>query len=173
MKTVLGLLLGWVIAMSSFACSAQDTKIPLKQIANDVRLTATATVPANEAAIGRASESFSASSTSSGFVLPPPIAKTPRTVSTGFFLLNGLHLGMAVFDVEMTQHCIAYHHCVEGNPLMPASHAGQLGVNFALVGYSTFISYRLKKKESRLWILSPIMGISAHTIGVASGFMNR
>jgi hypothetical protein len=56
---------------------------------------------------------------------------------------------------------------------MPASHAGQLGVNFALVGYSTFISYRLKKKESRLWILSPIMGISAHTIGVASGFMNR
>jgi hypothetical protein len=80
---------------------------------------------------------------------------------------------MAVFDVEMTQHCIANHHCVEGNPLMPSSHAGQLSVNFALVGYGTFISYRLKKQENKLWLLSPTVGIAAHTVGVASGFANR
>jgi hypothetical protein len=159
--------------MGSFACSAQDAKIPMKQIARDAQLSARATMPANEAAISRAAEAFSGSFSSSGFVLPPPVADSPRTLSAGFFLLNGLHLGMAVFDIEMTQHCIANGHCVEGNPLMPASHAGQLGVNFALVSYSTFISYRLKKKESKLWILSPIVGISAHTIGVASGIRNR
>jgi len=53
---------------------------------------------------------------------------------------------------------------------MPSSRAGQLGVNFALVGYSTFMSYRLKKKESKLWILAPTAGIVAHTVGVVSGF---
>jgi len=173
MNIIQGAMLGLAITMSCFACSAQDTMIPMKQIARDAQLSARATLPANEAAIGRTSEAFSGAYASSGFVLPPPAAKSPRTVSTGFFLLNGLHLGMAVFDIEMTQHCIANGHCVEGNPLMPASHAGQLGVNFALVSYSTFISYRLKKRESKLWVLSPIVGISAHTIGVASGIRNR
>lgn len=94
-------------------------------------------------------------------------------MSRGFFLLNGLHLGLAVLDVEMTQHCLANHHCVEGNPLMPSSHAGQLGINFALVGYGTFISYRLKKQGSKLWVLSPAAGIAAHAVGVASGIENR
>jgi len=56
---------------------------------------------------------------------------------------------------------------------MPASHAGQLGVNFALVGYSTFISYRLKKGGNRMWRAAPIAGIAAHTVGVASGFRYR
>jgi len=107
---------------------------------------------------------------SSGFVFVPPRARSPRTLSPGFFLLNGLHLGMAVFDVEMTQHCIADHHCVEGNPMMPSSQAGQLGMNFALVGYGAFISYELKKRDNKLWRLSPVVGISAHTVGVASGF---
>ena len=42
--------------------------------------------------------------------------------------------GMADLDVEKTQHCIANHQCVEGNPLMPSAHVDQLGINFALVG---------------------------------------
>jgi len=58
--------------------------------------------------------------------------------------LNGLHLSVAIFDVEMTQHCIAVHHCREGNPLMPSSLAGELGVGFALVGYGAVVSYEFQ-----------------------------
>ncbi|HUV70434.1 MAG TPA: hypothetical protein VMW15_12275 [Terracidiphilus sp.] len=169
MNTVSGTMLGLALAMGSLACSAQDAKIPIKQLEREAQLSARTSVPANEAAIGRASEAYSGSS-SSGFVFVPPAPKPPRTLSKGFLVLNGLHLGMAIFDVEMTQHCIADQHCVEGNPIMPSSHAGQLGVNFALVSYSTFMSYRLKKKESKLWILAPTAGIVAHTVGVVSGF---
>jgi len=97
---------------------------------------------------------LSGSSSSAGFVLVPPVAKAHRTLSKGFFLLNGMHLGMAVFDVEMTQHCIANHHCVEGNPLMPSSQAGQLGVNFAAVGLGAFFSYKMKEQDNGMWVLS-------------------
>jgi hypothetical protein len=34
-------------------------------------------------------------------------------------------------------------------------------------------SYRLKKNDSKLWVLSPTVGIIAHTLGVASGFAHR
>jgi len=43
-----------------------------------------------------------ASSSSAGFVLAAQKSRFPRTASTGFFVLNGLHLGMAIFDLEMT-----------------------------------------------------------------------
>ena len=56
---------------------------------------------------------------------------------------------------------------------MPSSHAGQLGINFALVGYGAFVSYKLKKQERKLWVLSPTVGIVAHTVGVATGIANR
>lgn len=39
--------------------------------------------------------------------------KASRIADSKYFLLNGTHLGMAVFDVEMTQRCIADHHCRE------------------------------------------------------------
>jgi hypothetical protein len=142
------------------------------------------------------------SSSSAGFVFVPLAAKAPRTLSPGFFmvhglylgmavldvemtqhcianhhcvffLVHGLHLGLAVLDVELTQHCIANHHCVEGNPLMPSSHAGQLGINFALVGYGAFVSYKLKKQDRKLWLLSPTVGIAAHSVGVATGIAHR
>ena len=173
MNAIQGTMLGLVIAMGGMACSAQDAKIPFKQIEKDAQLSASVTVPASEAAISHSEGMFSSSSTPASFVFVPPTPTQSRTLSKGFLLLNGLHLGMAIFDVEMTQHCIANHHCVEGNPLMPSSHAGQLGVNFAIVGYGTFMSYRLKKQERKLWLLSPIVGIAAHTLGVASGFANR
>ena len=173
MNAVQCTMLGLTIAMGGLAGSAQDAKIPFRQIEKDTQLSASATVPASEAAVSHSYEMSSGASTSAGFVFVPPTPARPRTLSKGFLLLNGLHLGMAVFDVEMTQHCIANHHCVEGNPLMPSSHAGQLSVNFALVGYGTFISYRLKKQENMLWLLSATVGIAAHTVGVASGFANR
>lgn len=169
-------VLGSVIAVGALACSAQSNTVPFKQLERDARiveLSAAASAPPNGAAPSRLDGMPSASSSSTGFVRTPPTVKSPRTVSKGFLFLNGLHLGMAIFDVEMTQHCIANGHCSEGNPLMPSSHAGQLSVNLALVGYGTFLSYKFKKHESGLWILSPLAGTAAHTIGVASGFRNR
>ena len=176
MNAVQGTMLSVAIALSGLACSAQDTTIPFRQIernAQTPQLSASAAVPENEAAVGHAYGMLSGSSSSAGFVLVPPAAKSPRTLSAGFLLLNGLHLGMAVFDVEMTQHCIANHHCVEGNPLMPSSQAGQLSVNFAIVGLGTLASYKLKKQDSKLWLLSPTVGIAAHAAGVATGFAHR
>lgn len=96
-----------------------------------------------------------------------------RTLSPSFFLVNGLHLGMALFDVEMTQHCIANRHCQEGNPLMPSSRAGQIGVSFAAVAYGSSMSYWLKKRHSRYWWTIPTAGIVAHTAGAASGLAHR
>jgi hypothetical protein len=170
MKTVHGTMLGLALAIGCSACCAQDATIPIRQIERDAQLSATAAIPPREAGVSRSYALPSGSSSSASFVFVPPAPKAPRTLSRRFFLLNGLHLGMATFDVVMTQHCIADHHCQEGNPIMPSSYAGQLGVDFALVGYGAFISYELKKRENNLWWLSPSVGVAAHTAGVATGF---
>ena len=169
MKALRGIMLSLAVAMGGLMCSAQKTKIPFTQIQRDAQFSASATMPANEAAVGHGNGMLSGYSSSAGSVFVAPVTKVPRTLSSGFFLFHGLHLGMAVLDVEFTQHCIANHHCVEGNPLMPSSHAGQLGINFALVGYGAFVSYKLKKQDRKLWVLSPTVGIAAHTVGVATG----
>jgi hypothetical protein len=80
---------------------------------------------------------------------------------------------MAVFDVEMTHRCIVSHKCREGNPLMPSSLAGALSVNFAFVGYGSWISYRLKKHHARVWWLSPAIGTASHIVGAATGLMHE
>ena len=56
---------------------------------------------------------------------------------------------------------------------MPSSQAGQLGVNFAIVGLGAFVSYKMKKQDSKLWVFSPTVGIAAHAVGVATGFAHR
>jgi hypothetical protein len=166
-------MIGVAVALGCVVCSAQGAPGSIRQMNQEARLSVLAPVASSENAFSRSSEMPGASSSSAGFVFVPPKNRFPRTASTRFFLLNGLHLGMAIFDVEMTQHCLADHHCVEGNPLMPSSAAGQLGVSFATVGLGTLASYRLKKNESKLWILSPTVGIAAHTLGVATGFAHR
>ena len=176
MKLIRRVIPGSAMLMVAMACSAQTTTIPLMQIARDASnpaLSARAALPPNPAARAVSDSALSESSTSGGLLLSPHPARKAQTLSTRYFLLNGLNLGMAVFDVEMTQHCIANRHCAEGNPLMPSSQAGQLGVNFALVGSGAFLSYRLKKQNNKMWILSPLVGISAHAAGVVSGFKNR
>ena len=170
MNTVHGTMLGLVIAMGSLCGAAQETRIPFRQIERDAQLSARVGVPENEAALNHADGMLAESSSSAGSVFEAPVYKAPRTLTRGFILLNGMHLGVAMLDMAMTQHCIADHHCVEGNPLMPSSMGGQLALNFAFVGSGTYISYKLKKNESRLWVLSPTIGIVAHTVGAASGF---
>lgn len=169
-------VLGAAMAMAAMSCLAQYRAIPLRQIEREARdpvLSVRAALLAGPSARPASDASYSEPAASTGYVQPPAAAKTQHTLSASYYVLNGLHLGMAVFDVEMTQHCIANHHCTEGNPLMPSSQAGQLGVNFALVGYGAFLSYKLKKHDNKLWIASPAAGIVAHTLGVATGFKNR
>ena len=108
-----------------------------------------------------------------GIVAPGRPVAIPRTADSKFFLLNGMHLGMAIFDVEMTQRCIASHHCRETNPVMPSSQAGQLSVNFAIVAYCSALSYWLRKHNSKLWWLPPAGGAVVHSVGVATGFEHQ
>lgn len=190
MKAAHSLILGLAIALDAYSCSAQSMN---RQIM-DVQTTDPGQLPsdiypdtpmkldlesANDHATVRSLPNFSrgaysgTSNSSSSVVVSRPYPTSPRTADTKFFLLNGIHLGMAVFDVEMTQHCIANHRCHETNPLMPSSQAGQLGINFALVGSGSLASYWLKKHQSKLWWLPPATGTIAHSYGVATGFEHQ
>lgn len=95
---------------------------------------------------------------------------TPRVADRSYFLLNGLQLGMSVFDVELTQHCISVDKCRETNPFLPSSQAGKLGVNFAIAGYQGVLSYWLKRRHSKAWWVPLIAGTAVHSVGVATGF---
>jgi hypothetical protein len=149
-------------------CSAQDTAVPFQQIEHEAKLSL-----ALPSANGVFSSSIEANNSSVAPQLKNFTRAVPGNQSSSFdakyLLLNGLHLGAAVLDVEMTQHCIANHTCREGNPLMPSSHIGQLSVNFAFVGYGSWISYRLKRHHSSLWWVAPTVGASAHMAGAATG----
>ena len=173
MSTVRGGFLCTMLAGACIAGAAQKSTIPFKQIERNVQLSARTEALPSVALVGRPAESASALPSASEAALTPTVYKPPRTLSTGFFLMNGLHLGLAMLDVGLTQHCIADGHCREGNPIMPSSLAGQVAVDSAWVGWGTLISYKLKRNESRAWWVTPAIGIAAHAAGAASGFVNR
>jgi hypothetical protein len=108
-----------------------------------------------------------------GMVATPRYAARPRTADLKFFLWNGAHLGMALFDVEMTERCINDHRCREANPAMPSSQAGQIGIDLAIVAFDSGASYWLKKHRSKVWWLPPAAGIAVHSVGVATGFEHQ
>jgi len=177
-----GTTLGLVIVMGGLACSGQQAKVPFEKIVRDAQLTATLTLPGNDASSelysssifsGTESSEPSGSSSSSGFIRPASPIRTHRPIASSFYLLNGAHLGMAVLDVELTQHCISTHQCREGNPLMPSSQAGALSMSIGLVGVSSWASYRLKKHQSNMWWVTPTGGIAGHVVGIATGLMHR
>ena len=171
------------ISLGGWACSAQQTTIPFKQIENDAKLLTALALPGHETSssldAGTLSSELASSglvssgSSGSGFTRPAPAAVRRRPLGANFYLLNGIDIGMAVLDVEMTQHCIATHKCREGNPMMPSSQAGALSVSIGLVGVTTWASYRMKKHESHIWWLSPTGGIAGHVVGVASSLIQR
>lgn len=177
---------GIALLMGGWACSAQQAPIPFAQIQRDAQLSAELTAPVSISSVFSA-EPAAGSSTSAapsvltspapasaaaGFVFAPP-AKAPRTLDAHYFLLNGLHLELAALDIAMTRRCIDDGRCREGNPLMPSSLAGQLGVGFALVGSGAVSSYWLKKRNSRFWRIAPVTGIASHCVGLASGIAHQ
>lgn len=92
-----------------------------------------------------------------------------QTVDKKFIALNGGYLAAGVMDSELTQLCIHNHTCVEGNPWMPKSQLGQLGVAFGTSAAATGVSYYLKKNHSRLWWVPTTIGIAAHAYGISTG----
>jgi hypothetical protein len=166
------------IVIGGWTCAAQQVTIPFQQIAHDEQMIAALPPPGGELFSNlSSSSSFPAApkpfaAGGDGFIAPASPIES-RTADGKYFLFNGMNLGMAVLDVEMTQRCIANHSCREGNPLMPSSHAGQLSINFAFVCYSSFVSYRLKKRGPTLWWLTPTIGITAHSVGVTTSIMHN
>ena len=82
------------------------------------------------------------------------------------WLANGAHAGAAVADVEVTQHCIANRTCREGNPLMPSNRAGAYGVAAGMVLFEGYMSHTIRKQGDKRWWICPMMGISAHGVGI-------
>lgn len=177
--------LGFSIAIGSVLSYAQSDPVPTAQIQHDRQPAADLIFPAAD--LSPASGSFSAASFSAASSLPAapgsassltgfrraPAATGPATLDARYFWLNGLHLSLAVADITMTQHCIDAHTCREGNPLMPSSEAGKYGLSLGLVAYTAATSYWFKKHRSKAWWAGPTVGIAAHTVGLASGWMHR
>ena len=161
------------LALAGTTCWAQNAKVPFNQIEKAAPLSASLSFPNSEASLNRPSEADPPLGAASSLSYIQPTYKRPRVLDGKFFLINGLHLGLAAADIGLTQHCIATHHCREGNPMMPSSLAGQVAVDSSFIGYSAFISFKLKRQESKVWWLSPVVGIGAHAAGVVSGLVNR
>ena len=162
-----------LLALSGILVSAQNPTIPFRQLEKSARLSASISAPAPEAMLTGHSGSYPQPALSAALSYVQPTYRQPRVIDSKFLLLNGLHIGLAALDIGLTQRCIASGRCREGNPMMPSSLAGQAGVGSAIVGYGFFVSYRMKKHESKAWWLSPMVGIGAHTAGAVTGFMNR
>ena len=177
MNAAHGTILGLAIAMGGWACSAQVATIPSGQIEGGGQLSSKLTVPINQPTGSLFSSSLPSgvvpaehlSASAAGFVRVPRVTVS-RTLDSRYFLLNGLHLTMAMIDVAVTQRLIATGQYREGNPLMPSSLGAQLVVDFALVGYGSFVSYKMKKEGSSEWWITPMIGVATHSVGVSIGF---
>lgn len=157
------------LAMGAWACAAQHAPAPLAQLPQAPQPQLALSAGGSPTVIS--SHMMSGLASAAAF-RPAHSASNPRFVDGQFLMFNGLHLGMAILDEQMTQRCIANHRCREGNPLMPSSQAGQLTVDLALVSYGAVLSYRLKKHHTRGWWLPPASGVAAHIAGAATGMLH-
>jgi hypothetical protein len=177
MKKRYGFVFGVMFLAGAATAFAKQNSVPFDKLTQEA--TVAVGTPSSD---GKTGQAMVYSSSLSPFIAPsgdpgislvrstPPIHQ-PKVLNGKYFLLNGLHLGMAFLDVALTQRCIAADQCMEGNPMMSSSLPAQLGVDFVSVGYAAFMSYKLKKHHSTLWWLSPTTGIAAHTAGIITGLM--
>ena len=168
MKNLPAVALAASLIVGGLNCSAQGPSVPFLQIERDAQSQTLPTLALNNDATGLSS-SFAPVASSVSRDVTSRSRVSSRTLNKTYFFVNGLHLGMAVLDVTSTEHCIANHTCREGNPLMPSSAAGQVGVDCALVGYISWVSYRMKKHQSSLWWIAPTTGTAAHAVGAGTG----
>ncbi|MGD0911739.1 MAG: hypothetical protein ABR928_07580 [Terracidiphilus sp.] len=164
-----GAAFGVALVMGAWSCAAQKAPVSTDQLPQapqpQLALSAEGTPPVISSRMMPGLRSAAA-------FKPAHSAANLHIIDGQFLMFNGLHLGMAILDEQMTQRCIASHQCREGNPLMPSSQAGQLTVDLALVSYGAGLSYRLKKHKSRWWWLAPASGIASHTAGAATGMLH-
>lgn len=167
MRALHCIMLVLVFALEGLNCAAQDL--------NTLRLPAyqSSRIELNPVGIKEFSDFRFAPRATGTMIAPAYLTTFPRVGNGKFLLLNGLHLGMAIFDVEMTQHCITSHRCRETNPAMPSSQAGQLSINLAIVGGTAGVSYWARKGGSKLWWLPPAAGAAIHGAGVVTGFQHQ
>lgn len=182
MKKRYGLVLGTAILMGGWACFAQETPIPFNQLHWNTESSArpvalgpvlAITSPSGPTSSVSASASPAVIASATGGIVRVPTATDWSILGAKYFLLNGLQLGLTGLDVALTQHCIAEHHCQEGNPLLPSSLLGRISVEFTLVSLSAFASGRLKKQGSKHWWIPPAVGIAAHGVGIATGLAHE
>ena len=177
MKTAILPALILAIAIGSINANSQEASAPLPQSSSSANLSAL--LASNDPANSLISAPLPSANPSSGFirngfVSRPTVAPVhTRVIDTGYIAVNALHLGMALFDVEMTQRCENRHTCREANPFMPSSQAGALSVSLGFVAYSATGSYFFKKHQKPAWWLPTMMGTAAHTLGVATGFAHQ
>jgi hypothetical protein len=162
-----GTLVGWSQELPAMATDVNT----VSATGLEIRLPGPQGVAASEGLFG-SHFGDGASSVSRTVVASSPAAKA-EVMDKRYYFLNGLHLGMAVFDVEMTQRCISEQKCREANPVMPSSQAGQLSINFVLVGCEAWYSYWLKKHHPKVWWIAPLSGSVVHAAGVATGFEHQ
>lgn len=93
-----------------------------------------------------------------------------QTVDKKFIALNGGYLAAGIIDSELTQSCIHDGTCHEGNPYMPKSQLGQIGVAVGMTAISTGISYYLRKNHVKVWWLPTAVGYAAHGYGIYTGY---
>jgi hypothetical protein len=153
------------LAMTADVNSASTMSLEIPLLGSQGTVTAWDWLPDSRASDGTSSVNHAVAANS-------PMAK-PRVMDKRYYFLNGMYAGMAVFDVELTQHCISEQKCREANPVMPSSQAGQLSVNFALVAYDAWYSYWLKKHHHKVWWIPPLSGSVVHAAGVATGFEHQ
>ena len=177
-----GLAMGLSLLLGVQACFAQHIPIPFEQLQSRAILSMrvaeqvighTSAFPsgASHSLLAPVPKSAVESPTARGTRIPP--GTNARKLGAKYFLLNGLHLGMAGLDMALTQRCIDEHRCREGNPLMPHSLAGRISISSALVCFGALVSGELKKQGSNLWWVTPTAGILVHSAGAATGFTHQ
>ncbi len=171
-KTRLGLFLGISILIGASTCMAQDAPVPSKPLLRQSE-TLVQSAGLESAELSALSAMPSANSNSAPISIvrrfPASRAQDKPKLGAGFYLLNGLNIGMTALDIGLSQHCIAQHRCTEANTLLPSSLAARISLIAAFTALGTYVSHRMKVRRNQLWWVPPFSGTVAHSVGVASG----
>ena len=88
----------------------------------------------------------------------------------GVVIRSALNITATVMDVEGTQRCLHHGTCIEGNPAMPTNPRVVWPLEGTLTGASVFMDYRSWEEGRRYGWIAPIVSITEHTVGAATGW---